>query len=207
MNGYYTPVGPGPGFFPFWLGLLLALFCAALLADSFRNRPVATLGRFVPPCRPLAQIVTTLAAIAAFALFVQRLGFAITMLGVLLALLLVHGCRLFPTAILVALAGSFGVGLAFTHFLGVYLPPAHAGRHYFRFRDLMAHLSRENGVWRGATRQQIGRLLNGLGTEGADVGKTTKVLKGKQSEVRWVRDGLFAQAGTVPLPAGREDPI
>jgi hypothetical protein len=49
------------------------------------------------------------------------------MFGMLLFLLLTRGCRLFPTAIGIALLGSFGVALAFTNFLGVFLPAAPGG--------------------------------------------------------------------------------
>ena len=124
---YYTPIGPGPGFFPFWLVLLLAGFSAAILARSFLQRPTATAERFVPSRSPLVQIVATIAAIAGFAFFVEELGFAITMFLVLTVLLLVRGCRLFPTTLLVALGGSFGVGFAFTRWLEVYVPPAPFG--------------------------------------------------------------------------------
>jgi hypothetical protein len=69
----------------------------------------------------------TLLAIAGFALLVQRLGFAITMFAVLMLLLVSYGCRILPTALLVAIGGSLGVGFAFSRWLGVYLPPAPGG--------------------------------------------------------------------------------
>lgn len=118
---YYTPLGPGPGFFPFWAGGLLSLFCLMLLVQSFR----AQIPAFdIPDKGPMLKIVVTIAAIACFGLFIERLGFVLTMFGVLLALLYVHGCRMLPTGLVVALTGSLGVGFAFSRWLGVFLPPA-----------------------------------------------------------------------------------
>lgn len=131
---FYTRIGPGPGFFPFWLGLILAVFSAVILAGSFRSLPEALARRFLPRGRARLEVISTFLAIAAFALLVERLGFAITMFGMLLALLLMRGCRLVPTALGVALCGSFGVGFAFTRWLGVYVPPAPGG--LFRFLGL-----------------------------------------------------------------------
>jgi putative tricarboxylic transport membrane protein len=124
---YYTPLGPGPGFFPFWLGLMLGLACAAVLGVSFLRRPISPYRSFLPRPASGRPMIATVAAIATFGLLVERLGFAITMAAVLLALLLAFGCRLFPTALLVALGGSFGIGFAFTRWLGVHLPPAPSG--------------------------------------------------------------------------------
>jgi putative tricarboxylic transport membrane protein len=130
---YYTPLGPGPGFFPLWLGLLMAVFSCVVLVYGLRDRTDAGYELFLPPGRR-SEVLTTLAAIIAFAFLVERLGFALTMFGVLVCLLLVRGCRLFPTAIGIALLGSFGVALAFTKWLGVFLPPAPGG--IFRFMGL-----------------------------------------------------------------------
>ena len=124
---YYTPVGPGPGFFPFWTGALLCFFCVLLLVQSLRGRLPNFEADFVPKKGPAFQIAVTIAAIAAFALFVEHIGFVLTMFGVLAALLCVYGCRMMPTGLLVALAGSAGIGFAFRHWLGVYLPPAPGG--------------------------------------------------------------------------------
>jgi putative tricarboxylic transport membrane protein len=121
---YYTQLGPAPGFFPFWTGALLTVFSAILLIQTFAGQ-LATIEIGGLPERSRAlQIIATVAAIAGFALFVERIGFVFTMFGVLLLLLTVHGCRLLPTGLIVALVGSLGIGYAFTNWLGVYLPPA-----------------------------------------------------------------------------------
>jgi putative tricarboxylic transport membrane protein len=124
---FYTRIGPGPGFFPMWLGLLLALLSTVILVGSFRRLPAALTWRFVPRGRAGLEVASTFVAIAFFALFVERLGFAFTMFAMLLGLLVIRGCRLVPTALAVAFAGSFGVGFAFTRWLGVFVPPAPGG--------------------------------------------------------------------------------
>jgi putative tricarboxylic transport membrane protein len=121
---YYMPIGPGPGFFPLYLGLLMSVVALAVLARSFLGSVPDFSAPFLPARKPLAQMAATVAAIAVFGVCVERLGFAITMFLVLLALLSVRGCRMLPTGLAVAVGGSFGVGYAFSQWLGVYLPPA-----------------------------------------------------------------------------------
>jgi putative tricarboxylic transport membrane protein len=122
---YDTPVGPGPGFFPHWLGLLLIAVSLGALVEALRQGSVEI--RPVIALSARREIAVTLVAVAAFALGVERAGFAPVTFAVLLALLLARGCRPVPTALGVALAGSLGVGYAFTRWLGVFLPPAPFG--------------------------------------------------------------------------------
>jgi putative tricarboxylic transport membrane protein len=119
---YYTPVGPGPGYFPMWLGGGLALLSFAILGTSFFGTPPALPATIVPGRTPLMQMGVTFASVAFFALFVERIGFVATMFVVLIVLMLVNRVRLFPTALLVALGGSLGVAYAFVQWLGVFLP-------------------------------------------------------------------------------------
>jgi hypothetical protein len=118
---YETPVGPGPGFFPTWLGLLLCVLSLGALAEALGGGDAPSVQ---PDWRAIAPI---LAAVAAFALAIEPAGFVITVFGVLLFLLRAHGCRLVPTGLAVAIAGSLGLGYAFNQWLGVFLPPAPFG--------------------------------------------------------------------------------
>ncbi|QEE43852.1 hypothetical protein FVA81_04155 [Rhizobium sp. WL3] len=75
------------------------------------------------------------------------------------------------------------------------------GRTYFRFADLMAHLqSSRDGGFKAMSRHAVGRLLKATGAEGADHGKTTKPLKGRVTELRWVRTSLLERPVELPLP-------
>jgi hypothetical protein len=98
---YYTPYGPGPSFFPFWLAGILVALALVVLAGSFR----------------------ALAAIVAFALLIERIGFALTVAPIIFVLLRVRGSAL-PTALAVAIALGFGVGYVFSNSFGVALPRA-----------------------------------------------------------------------------------
>ena len=118
---YYTPVGPGPGFFPMWLGGVLALLSLAIFGASLAGVLPHFPERVIPERAPALSMATTFASIAFFALFVERAGFVPVMFGMLLVLMLVNRVR--PvTALLVALAGSVGIAWVFVRWLGVFLP-------------------------------------------------------------------------------------
>lgn len=119
---YYTPYGPGPSFFPFWLAGILVALGLVLLAGSFRALPDFA-GTLLPPAGARRDVFVTLAAIVAFALLIERIGFALTVTPMILVLLLVRGCRL-PVALAVALGLGVGVGHVFANRLGVALPRA-----------------------------------------------------------------------------------
>jgi putative tricarboxylic transport membrane protein len=117
-------LGPGPGFFPFWLSLVGAALSAAILVQVTRAEPEAGApASSIAPDRQVAlQAVGVLAALAAAALLLEPLGYRLTMLPFILALLLILGARS-PIAIaLTALAGSFGVFHVFYYWLKVPLP-------------------------------------------------------------------------------------
>ena len=121
---YYTPVGPGPGFFPLWLGALLVLLSAAILVASFVPRGLPDFPEdLVPRGASLAQMLVTFGCIAAFALLVERLGFAIVMFVIMMVLQLVNRVPI-VTALLVSVGSSLGIGYAFVAWLGVFLPAA-----------------------------------------------------------------------------------
>jgi hypothetical protein len=124
---YYTPVGPGPGFFPFWLGALLAALSLLSLALTFRaGRQTRFEERIIPERHAALSMLVNFGMIAFFALTIRPLGFVFSMFGVLIVLLLVN--RVSPlTALAVAIGGSLGVGYAFVNGLSVYVPVAPNG--------------------------------------------------------------------------------
>ena len=131
-------LGPGPGFFPFWLSLIGAVLSAAMLAQvtlagisdaapasSFPEKAVADEEIAVARAsdRQVAlQAIGVLVALTAAAALFEPLGYRLTTLPFIAALLLILGARS-PIAItLTALAGSFGVFHVFYHWLKVPLP-------------------------------------------------------------------------------------
>lgn len=124
---YYTQVGPGPGFFPFWLGaVLVALALATLVLSFFPRDPVVFEETIVPHRAASIQMAVNFAMVAFFALTVIPLGFVLSMFVVLLVLLLTNRVHLLM-ALAVALGGGFGASYGFVNWLGVYLPPAPGG--------------------------------------------------------------------------------
>jgi putative tricarboxylic transport membrane protein len=118
---YYTPVGPGPGFFPMWLGGLLVVLSLGVFGSSLLGLSPPFPERIIPKRTPATEMAVTFAAIAFFALFVERAGFVPVIFVMLLILMLVNRVPL-VTALLIALAGSLGVAYVFVHWLGVFLP-------------------------------------------------------------------------------------
>jgi putative tricarboxylic transport membrane protein len=119
-------LGPGPGFFPFWLSLIGALLSAAILLQVTRAPVSPDTGSSEPSMvtdRQVAlQAIGVLVALAAAALLLEPLGYRLTMLPFIAGLLVILGARS-PIAIAVtALAGSFGVFHVFYHWLKVPLP-------------------------------------------------------------------------------------
>ncbi len=119
---YYTPYGPGPAFFPLWLGGLLIALALCLLIGSFVVRP-SLIGTLTPPRGARLDLIATLGAILAFTLLIERIGFALTVFPMVGGLLLLRRCSL-PLALTVAAIASFGVGYVFSNHLGVALPRA-----------------------------------------------------------------------------------
>jgi putative tricarboxylic transport membrane protein len=114
-------LGPGPGFFPFWLSLIGALMTVALLVQDARSPTIST-ARILPDRLALLQGGGVLLALAAAAALLEPLGFRLTMLLFIAGLLLALGARSPSAVLLTAAAGSFGVFHVFYYWLKVPLP-------------------------------------------------------------------------------------
>jgi putative tricarboxylic transport membrane protein len=120
---YYTSLGPGPGFFPFWLSLALGACALALLAQAVRMPPPEAKSERLWPDRSGAyKILAVLACLIATIVLLEPLGYRLTMLAVYAFLLFTLGRRDYLVMALVSLAGSFGVYYLFVNWLQVPLP-------------------------------------------------------------------------------------
>lgn len=131
---YWTALGPGPGFFPMWLGGLLCAFGAVWLVQLWRRRrrfeadaPAAAetdpaAAEEAPPEYSLRTVVAILVSLCALAATLEVLGYQLSMLLFLLFHLLVLGRRRLLLSLTIALIGSFGVFVAFTRLLAMPLP-------------------------------------------------------------------------------------
>ena len=131
--GYWTTLGPGPGFFPLWLATLLAALSVAWLVQQIRGsspptdveEPVAGLEALpqeaesaVEPGRVVAIVVSLVVLTA----LLEVLGFQLSMLLFLIFHLKVLGRRRWLLTLVLSAVGSFGVYTLFALVLSVNLP-------------------------------------------------------------------------------------
>jgi hypothetical protein len=120
-----TVAVPGPGFFPFWAGVLLAAIGLVIAARSLRivrggahgddGDGTVTVGS--------GNIAFAIAALAGCAFLFERIGFVPTA-GLFLFAMFWRLSTLSPAvSFAVAFAAAFAVDLFFRSFLGLYLPP------------------------------------------------------------------------------------
>ena len=116
-------IGPGAGFFPFWLGVIGVLLCVVLFVRSWRGQSIGEgTQALLPRGEGAWRAAALLAGLAVAALLLEPLGFRLAMLIFTAGLLPALGVRR-PVAIVVfALASSFGLFHVFYHWLQVPLP-------------------------------------------------------------------------------------
>ena len=115
--------GPGSGFLPFWLGVILAALAVILLATTWRRRATEKdcISPF-PGAKALIAIGAVLGGLAAYIVLIEVVGFLMdTFLYVAFLLGVVERERLLTT-ILIALSTTAGLYLIFQVFLGITLP-------------------------------------------------------------------------------------
>jgi putative tricarboxylic transport membrane protein len=116
-------LGPGPGFFPFWLSLIGAVLSAVILLQVTLAKEADVGAVNLELDRGTAlQAIGVLVALTAAAILFEPLGYRLTMLPFIVCILLVLGARSWIAIALTALAGSFGVFHVFYHWLRVPLP-------------------------------------------------------------------------------------
>ena len=117
---YWGPTGPGPGFFPFWLGLAMAILAALLLARAARERDRGP--SWLPRGRGALRLLGVLGASAAFVALMPWLGMVLgTVLFLIFILTALEGHR-WPTAVGVAVATAAVNWAVFTWWLRVPFP-------------------------------------------------------------------------------------
>jgi putative tricarboxylic transport membrane protein len=124
---YYTSIGPGPGFFPFWLGIVLCILAVAMLAGTLIGKQEAPKGEFFASVAGYARVGSVIACLLAATFLLNWLGFCLTMLAIHFFLLYVVGRNRLVFSVIAALIGSFGIYYVFVHWLTVQLPPGILG--------------------------------------------------------------------------------
>jgi putative tricarboxylic transport membrane protein len=112
------PGRPGPGFFPFWLALALAVVAVALIVQS--SAPGT---RVVAPERlRYGKVVLALVAGAVYAFALEPLGFLVTTFAFLMFLLSAIEARGWLISAIIAGATALASHVVFKIWLGVQLP-------------------------------------------------------------------------------------
>jgi putative tricarboxylic transport membrane protein len=117
---YGSDFGPGPGFFSFWLGILVVGLSVIEIGRSFRQSVPLPAG-FFPDRAGVVRIACLLGALVAVMLLLDRLGYALTMFLFCGFLLRVLGKQPWWLTAVLTLLGSFGTAFLFRQ-LQVLLP-------------------------------------------------------------------------------------
>lgn len=120
---YLDRLGPGPGFFPFWLSLITgALALALFFHTTLAKRAAHGSGSLLPDRLGALRIMIILVGLVGSLAIFETLGFRITLLLFLFFLPLALGVRNWWLTLIIAVAGSFGVFHVFYYWLKLPLP-------------------------------------------------------------------------------------
>ncbi len=118
----YTPMGPGPGFFPFWLSLAFGLLAVILFWQASFGGSEPMPADFFATRTGYLRIAAILVALIGTVVLLNPLGFRLTSLLFYFFLLNVLGRQGLLVSVLVACVGSFGVYHVFADWLLIPLP-------------------------------------------------------------------------------------
>lgn len=122
--GYWVR-GPGPGFFPLWLGVLLMTLAVLWAVQLWHGEnvhvaePIRTGGRLA--------VGLVLGGLLITIVLLDAIGFQVAMTMFVLFILLVVNRRRVLESVIVAVICGFGVYVMFANVLRVYLPTADIG--------------------------------------------------------------------------------
>ena len=121
---YYTPLGPGAGFFPLWLGAVMEGLSLIWFVQISGRRGQPKEGVFLPERGGMVRLLSVLGAMVAATLLMDFLGFQVAMFLLLFFLLLIPGRQTIWLTLVVALLGSVGIYHLFGSYLDVQFPQA-----------------------------------------------------------------------------------
>ncbi|CAB4750307.1 unannotated protein [freshwater metagenome] len=129
--GYSDMSGPGPGFFPFWVGLFLSIAAFFWLIAEFRAHKDSQVEQDLDP-KGIYRVARLLFSVMALTFCFVPVGYNISVLLFMLFLTSTMGKGRVVTNVIVSLASSFGIYLVFEKLLDVPLPDS--------FLPFLAHL-------------------------------------------------------------------
>ncbi len=118
---------PGPGFLPFWAGIILTVMAAALFLGSYAKKAWAGRPSFFPRSDSWKRVVATFVALVAYNLLLPHLGFTLMTFVFLLYLVKFIFPQTWVRSLTVAVLGSVIARLLFINFLETQLPKGFLG--------------------------------------------------------------------------------
>ena len=119
---YYTPLGPGPGFFPFWLSLCLAVLSLVMFYQASFKKSDPRVEDFIDSRLGYMRALCICVAWIWAAAMLERLGYRLTMLIFFPFLLLTLGRVRWHMIVLITLLGSIVTFYVFSIKLSAPLP-------------------------------------------------------------------------------------
>jgi putative tricarboxylic transport membrane protein len=113
---------PGPGFLPFWAGIILAAMAIALLLGSYAHKAWPVRPSFFPQPDSWKRVLATFLSLIAYLLLLTPLGFTLTTFLFLAFLIKFIFPQTWKRTMLVAVLGSVIARLLFINFLETQLP-------------------------------------------------------------------------------------
>lgn len=122
---YWNATGPGSGFFPFWLGLVMAALAALLLVRAVRETEPGP--AWMPRGRGAVRFLGILGGSVVFVVLMPWLGMAATTVLFLVGILRALEGHSWPAAVSIAVATAVVNWAVFTWWLRVPFPPGVLG--------------------------------------------------------------------------------
>ncbi len=108
-HSYYgSDFGPGPGFFSFWLGILLMALSLVQIILIWRRPADPLPAGFIPDREGVNRILSILLALAASLALMNTLGFCLTIMGFCIFLLRRLGHQPWWLTLVLSVAAGFG---------------------------------------------------------------------------------------------------
>lgn len=121
---YYTPLGPGPGFFPLWLGGIMGGLSLIWLLQVSRGEGCDADEAFLPERAGAVRLLSIIFAMVAATLLMDFLGYQLPMFLLLVFILWIPGRQNIWMTLIIATLGSVGVSYVFRNYLEIQLPEA-----------------------------------------------------------------------------------
>jgi putative tricarboxylic transport membrane protein len=115
--------GPGAGFLPFWLGVLLAVSATILFASAWRRQPTEKDNRSIfPGKQPLFAITAVMVGLAVYIFLIETLGYLVDTFLLILFLMKTVEREKWPLTLIVAVVTTATLFFTFQILLKITLP-------------------------------------------------------------------------------------